>query len=333
MKICIDDKIPYIKGVLEPYAQVEYLPGGLASPGKLRHADALIIRTRTLCNEAMLRDSAVRFIATATIGYDHIDTDYCRQHGIVWTNAPGCNADSVSMYVCTALQTLAQQKHFCLADKVIGVVGLGHVGSKVAHALEKLGCRVLRNDPPKARAMKLGNNSLVSLEQVLQEADIITLHPLLSRQGQDATFHLFDEKRLQQLQSHQILVNASRGEVVDNAALKSILQQGRLQACVLDVWENEPHIDPELLALVDIATPHIAGYAIDGKANGTTMSVRALARHFHLSELYDWQVTDLPSSTPSYDIMLDDKHLRAHPELFEELRTLSHITHVLSTKQ
>lgn len=343
MRICIDDKIPYIKGVFEPYAQVEYLPGGLASPGKLRHADALIIRTRTLCNAESLADSQLKFIATATIGYDHIDTEFCRRQGIAWTNAPGCNADSVAMYIACVLQALAQQFHFSLKDKTLGIVGLGHVGEKVAAVAQQLGCRILKNDPPRRAAMLAGKTcsdsalpykdaveDYISLESVMAQADIISLHPNLSYDGKDASYHLFDADRLAQLRPHQILINASRGEVIDNQALKIALQNKQLKACVLDVWEKEPNIDRELLDCLSIATPHIAGYAIDGKANGTTMSVRAVAKYFGIEALYHWQAGPLPLSTPEYDVLLDDAALRRHPEAFESLRTQAAITKVLS---
>ncbi|MBO5663993.1 MAG: 4-phosphoerythronate dehydrogenase [Bacteroidales bacterium] len=343
MRIFIDDKIPYVKGVFEPYAEVEYLPGGLASPGKLRHADALLIRTRTLCNETSLAQSRVRFIATATIGYDHIDTDYCRQNGIVWKNAAGCNADSVAMYVGCALKHLAQKYSFNLKDKALGIVGLGHVGEKVAAVASQLGCRVLKNDPLRQSAMLEGktcsDNGLpytdraedyISLDELMARADIISLHPNLHHEAPYASYHLFDEQRLSQMQKHQILINASRGEVVDNEALKKALQHRSIKAAVLDVWENEPQIDQELLRLVDIATPHIAGYAIDGKANGSTMSVQAIARFFSIEDLYHWTAGPLPESTPPYDILLDDAALRQSPESFEALRPQAAITKVLS---
>ena len=343
MRIFIDDKIPYVRGIFEPYAEVEYLPGGLASPGKLRHADALLIRTRTLCNETSLAQSRVRFIATATIGYDHIDTDYCRQNGIVWKNAAGCNADSVAMYVGCALKHLAQKYSFNLKDKTLGIVGLGHVGEKVAAVASPLGCRVLKNDPLRQSAMLEGktcsNNGLpytdraedyISLDELIARADIISLHPNLHYETPYASYHLFDEKRLSQMQAHQILINASRGEVVDNEALKTALQHRSIKAAVLDVWENEPQIDQELLRLVAIATPHIAGYAIDGKANGSTMSVQAIARFFGIEDLYHWTAGPLPESTPPYDILLDDAALRQCPESFEALRSQAAITKVLS---
>lgn len=343
MRIFIDDKIPYVRGVFEPYAEVEYLPGGLASPGKLRHADALLIRTRTLCNETSLAQSRVRFIATATIGYDHIDTDYCRLNGIVWKNAAGCNAESVAMYVGCALKHLAQKYSFNLKDKTLGIVGLGHVGEKVATVASQLGCRVLKNDPHRRAAMLEGKNcsdngllytdraeDYISLDELIARADIISLHPNLHHDAPYASYHLFDEQRLSQMQAHQILINASRGEVVDNEALKTALQHRSIKAAVLDVWENEPQIDQELLSLVAIATPHIAGYAIDGKANGSTMSVQAIARFFGIEDLYHWTAGPLPESTPPYDILLDDAALRQCPESFEALRPQAAITKVLS---
>ncbi len=327
MKICIDDKIPYIRGVFEEYASVEYLPGGVLPPGKHCDADALIIRTRTLCNAATLQNCPqLRFIATATIGYDHIDTAYCQSHGISWTNAPGCNADSVAMYIMAALGELARRHGFALEERCLGIVGVGEVGGRVAALARSRGCRVLENDPFKQAV----HPSYVSLEEIIARADIITLHPWLSHEGPHATWHLFDRERLYRLKAHQILINASRGEVVDNTALKEVLQARRIQAAVLDVWEHEPHIDTELLPLLDIATPHIAGYSIDGKANGTRMSVQAVARYFGLEPLYQWKVEGLPRCTPVYNILLDDAALRLHPADFESLRPQAAITRVLS---
>jgi erythronate-4-phosphate dehydrogenase len=291
MKIVCDHKIPFLKGALEPYAEVVYLPGDRIAAADVKDADALITRTRTKCNAALLEHSAVKMIATATIGYDHIDTEWCEQKGIAWTNAPGCNSGSVQQYIASVLAGLAQEPGFRFEDKTLGVVGVGNVGKKVARLAEILGFRVLLNDPPRARAG--GPEAFVSLEQLIRESDIITLHVPLETKGPDATYHLFDAKRLQGLSPHQILINSSRGEVVDNQALKACLKQGGIKAAVLDVWEKEPAVDLELLDLVLYGTPHIAGYSADGKGNGTTMSVRAIAKKFNLP-LQDWQAVHLP---------------------------------------
>jgi erythronate-4-phosphate dehydrogenase len=264
MKIVCDDKIPYLHGVLEPYVdKVVYLPGTKISNADLLTADALIVRTRTKCTATLLENTPVRFIATATIGYDHIDTAYCDKHGIVWTNAPGCNSGSVKQYIAASLACLSNRRGFSLAGKTIGIVGVGNVGSKVFDVAKAFGMHVLLNDPP--RAEKEGENMFVALDELLGKSDIITLHVPLSYEGAHKTYHLLNKKILENLQEHQIIINSSRGEVVDNTALASVLKRKRITGAVLDVWEDEPDIHRELLSLADITTPHIAGYSRDGK--------------------------------------------------------------------
>ncbi len=191
MKIIIDDKIPYIKGALEPYAEVIYMPGGKTTAEVVKDADALITRTRTKCNEKLLAGSSVKFIATATIGFDHIDTAYCQKANIIWTNAPGCNSSSVEQYIASALMVMAEKKGFNLSEKTIGVVGVGNVGKKVARIADIFGMKVLLNDPPRARAES--PEGFVELDVILRESDIITLHVPLNYEGIDKTFHLADE--------------------------------------------------------------------------------------------------------------------------------------------
>lgn len=344
MKVIIDDKIPYIEGALEPFAEVLYLPGKATTPDVVRDADALITRTRTICNESLLKGSRVSFIATATIGYDHIDTAYCERAGITWTNAPGCNAKSVEQYIASVLFVMAERKGWTLAGKTMGVVGVGQVGSNVARLASILGMKVLLNDPPRARVE--GEAGFCSLETVLSDADIITLHVPLNLQGEDATYHMADEAFFKRLSRKPILINACRGEVMEtNAAIEAIRQE-RLTGLVVDCWENEPHPDPTLLSLVDLATPHIAGYSKDGKANGTSMSVQALSRFFNLG-IDDWAAkgVEVPEQTTlsligsssdekqlnkqelvgqailsTYDIRKDDADLRNAPHRFEALR-------------
>ena len=340
MKIVCDNKIPFLKGALEPYAEVVHLPGKETTPEVVKDADALITRTRTACNASLLDGSSVKVIATATIGFDHIDTGWCESHGIVWRNAPGCNSWSVKQYIAAALVTLARRHGLAFGDLTLGVVGVGNVGSKVAEVGEILGMKVLRNDPPRARAE--GEEEFVSLDEIVSASDIITVHVPLTRGGEDATLHLFDEGRIGSLRPDQILINSSRGPVVDNKALKAALQGGKLRGAVLDVWEGEPELDPELVSLLDLSTPHIAGYSADGKANGTTMSVRTIARELGLP-LTDWVATDIPSPEQSlsfeldaagkstqevlteailytYDITADSDRLRACLSQFERLR-------------
>lgn len=340
MKIVCDNKIPFLKGVLEPYAEVVYLPGKETGPEVVKDADAIITRTRTKCNAGLLEGSSVKVIATATIGFDHIDTAWCESHGIVWKNAPGCNSWSVKQYMGSVLSTLARRHGFDLSGMTLGVVGVGNVGSKVAEIASLLGMKVLLNDPPRAR--REGSAGFVSLDEIIAGSDIITLHVPLSREGEDATWHLFDGERIARLHEGQILMNSSRGPVVDNAALKAALKKRSIRGAVLDVWEHEPDIDTELMDMLEIATPHIAGYSADGKANGTTASVRTVAGHLGLP-LTDWAPSEMPVPAQpleftvnasgkslqdvlseailhTYDVLSDDRALREHPELFEKLR-------------
>ncbi len=339
MKFVVDDKIPYIKGALEPFGEVVYLPGPKTTPEVIKNADALVTRTRTICNEKLLSGSSVRFIATATIGFDHIDTAYCQKEGIKWTNAPGCNSKSVEQYIASALFVLAEQKGFALKGKTIGIVGVGQVGSKVAGVCRLFGMNVHLNDPPRAR--KEGDKEFVDIETIKQEADIITLHVPLNTDGQDTTYHLANAGFFKTLGKCPIVINSCRGEVVDNKAAKVALREKMISGLVLDCWENEPDIDLELLGGCNLATPHIAGYSKDGKANGTSMSIQAISHFFGLG-IDNWQAVNVekPENTVinidgtglseeqilkkavlfTYDIRDDDRALRENPSLFEKLR-------------
>lgn len=339
MKVVADDKIPLLKGVLEPYCDsVVYLPGGRTGPEDVKDADALITRTRTKCSAKLLAGSKVKFIATATIGFDHFDTAYLDAAGIAWTNAPGCNSGSVKQYITSVLLNLAVDHGLSLRGRTLGVVGVGNVGSKVAAAGRALGMNVLLNDPP--RAEKEGAARFVSLERIQSESDFVTLHVPLTETGKDRTYHLADADFLKKLKPGAFFINSSRGEVCDNAALKAALQAKAIRGAVLDVWENEPEIDIELLRLLDYGTPHIAGYSTDGKANGTAMSVNALCRFFNL-ELKDWYPSHVPGPdiraiaiadqgtfektlleavNVSYNVKDDCSRLLASPETFEKQR-------------
>jgi len=339
MKFVVDDKIPYIKGALEAFGEVIYLPGAKTTADVVRDADAIVTRTRTKCNEDLLKGSSVKFIATATIGFDHIDTNYCAEAGIEWTNAPGCNSKSVEQYVASTLFVLAEKHGFELKGKTIGVVGVGQVGSKVARFCEIIGMKVLLNDPPRERAE--GSEKFVSLKEIQGQADFITIHVPLNMEGEDATFHLADENFFNNLPKKPFVFNSCRGEVVDSNAAKVAIKENKINGLVLDCWENEPDIDLELLAACDIATPHIAGYSKDGKANGTSMSIQAISRFFGLGA-DDWTCPniELPEQTniqldgfmcteeqilakailSTYDIRHDDAALRANTKDFEKLR-------------
>jgi erythronate-4-phosphate dehydrogenase len=339
IKIVADNKIPFLKGALERVAKVEYLPGAEISRSHLLDADGLITRTRTICNRDLLEGTSIRFIASATIGYDHIDTDYCREKGIGWTNAPGCNSSSVEQYIVSTLLWLAMQRSLDLRALCLGVIGVGNVGRKVAAAARAMGMKVMLNDPPRERAE--GNAEFVSLEKLKEQADIISLHVPLNKGGLDNTEHLVNQKFLTHLKSGAILINTSRGAVVDEAALLEGIRSGKLSDVILDVFATEPIINQELLDALTLATPHIAGYSLDGKANGTTMSVRAVSRFFKLG-LDDWSPATMPVPqipelladasesdlyellwevyNQSYDVSSDDQRLRAAPDSFEILR-------------
>lgn len=339
MKIIIDDKIPYIRGAFEDVAEVIYLPGSKTTAEIAKNADAIVTRTRTICNEKLLAGSSVKFIATATIGYDHIDTDYCDAAGIKWTNAPGCNSKSVEQYIASALMVLAETKKLKLKDLCIGIVGVGNVGSKVAKICKIFGMKVLLNDPPRERAE--GSDKFVSLETIKNEADIISLHVPLNIKGEDATFHMGNESFFSALKKRPVLINSCRGEVIETDAVKKALKTKQLSSFVCDCWENEPDLDLELLEMTEIATPHIAGYSKDGKAKGTLMSVLAISDFFGLG-LNNWQPSgvELPTNPiieidgegmneqevfskailHTYDIRHDDKLLRLSPEHFEQQR-------------
>jgi erythronate-4-phosphate dehydrogenase len=303
IRIIADDKIPFLKGILEPYADVTYLPGKQITRDTAINADALLIRTRTKCTDDLLNGTQVSFIGTATIGFDHIDTQYCERHNIKWANAPGCNSSSVQQYIAGALLKMAFEFRFNLKDKTIGIIGVGNVGSKVEKLAGLLGMNVLLNDPPRAR--QEGEKSFVDLGIILHESDIVTVHVPLNVDGEDCTHHLFNEKSFKKLKKGAWFFNTSRGEVNDTPTLKQALFSGKLGGTVLDVWENEPDIDLELIAKAFIATPHIAGYSADGKANGAAIIVNSLCKYFDLP-LKNWYPENLPQP-PVPEIIIDAK--------------------------
>lgn len=339
IRIIADDAIPFLKGALEPYAQIRYLPWHGITHEQVSGADALLVRTRTHCDEKLLRDTGVRFIGTVTIGFDHIDTRFCDAAGICWANAPGCNAGSVLQYVASALCTLETERGFDPVGKTLGIVGAGHIGSKVEKLARLIGMKVLVNDPPRERSEGPGN--FVPLETLLQASDIVTLHVPLNTDGPDQTLHLLGDRTIGMMRHGSWLINTSRGGVVKTGALKEALAGGWLSDAILDVWENEPMPERTLVDAVFLATPHIAGYSLDGKANGTAMIVRALAGHFGLP-LANWFPEDVPEilNDPvtidgrgrrvpeiireavlmSYDIRKDDSRFRHDPGSFEQQR-------------
>lgn len=330
MKVIVDDKIPFIKEAIEKIAdEVVYAPGKDFTPSLVKDADALIIRTRTRCNRELLEGSKVKFIATATIGFDHIDAEYCREAGITWTNAPGCNSASVAQYLQSSLILLQALKGINLPEVTIGIIGVGNVGSKVAKVAQELGMRVLLNDLP--REDKEGKQGFSSLQTLAKECDILTFHAPLYKEGRYKTCHLADDAFFQSLKRKPVIINTSRGEIIETGALLNALDTGLVSDAIIDVWENEPAINLTLLDKVFLGTPHIAGYSADGKANATRMSLDALCRYFNVQA--DYQIIPPAPSQPRitadtlsaaylqmYDPRQDSNALKTHPELFEKLR-------------
>lgn len=325
MRVLIDSAIPFLRGVLEPYADVAYLRGEEFTAEAVRGADALIIRTRTRCNRALLEGSKVQFIATATIGFDHIDIDYCRAHNIAISTSAGCNARGVLQWVAAALSTLAKREGFFPKERTLGIVGVGNVGKLVKEYAEMWGFRTICSDPPRQEREHL---NFVSLEEVLCNADIVTLHTPLN----ETTHHLINGDNIQLLRSGATLINASRGECVATEATRR-----NDLIYITDVWENEPNIECEYLAKSLVATPHIAGYSAQGKANASTMAIQALARHFDLP-LKDWRSAEVATIAPrpicweemcatidNYcDLAAESAPLHNAPKEFEHLRNNYH---------
>lgn len=331
MKIIIDKNIPFVRGVFESYASVDYMAGAAIGPLQVDNADALMIRTRTRCDETLLRDSSVGIIATATIGYDHIDLDYCRRRAIRVATSSGCNAAGVAQWVFAAILALGIDPG---ARRVLGVVGVGNVGGIVARVARSVGFEVLECDPVRQRT-EHGLDHFVSYEDLLRRSDIITFHTPLD----STTRGMFCARAMSELRQDAVVLNSSRGEIIEPEALIKARECGLLARVALDVWPGEPMIDRRLLQSVDIATPHIAGYSLQGKALGSAMAVRAVARHLGIENLLDWypeQVTPVDrrfdisldqmvcQMPRHYDIMADDAALRHSVSSFEVLREAYH---------
>ena len=333
MKLIIDDAIPYIRGLFEPFVETLYCKGGeFSSAISSTVGDKiLIIRTRTKCNAHLLEGSGVKAIATATIGTDHIDIPYCNSHSIKVFSAPGCNSGAVMQYVFTSLaalnlipSTLSERKKITL-----GVIGAGHVGEKVAALGEAMGLSVMRNDPPKELEQRACGGSIpyYSLDEVLKKSDIVTMHTPLDSSTKGMASSVF----FSQIKQGATFINCSRGEVLDEAALLASKRVGRV---ILDVWCNEPVINRELLLRADIATPHIAGYSVEGKKNGTAAVVKSVAELLGIRELEQYgkgseetrHTLDLSGDIEKqllsfFPIKELDSLLRETPENFEKIRT------------
>ena len=276
MKILVDENMPYARELFSRLGDVETVPGRPVPREALAGTDALMVRSVTKVNEDLLAGESVKFVGTATAGTDHIDIPWLEQAGIGFSAAPGCNAIAVVEYVFSSLLMLAERDGFTLTDRTVGIVGVGNVGGRLQARLEALGVRVLLCDPPRADRGEAGD--FHSLEALVAEADILTFHTPLFKSGPYATLHLADESLIQRLKPGCILINACRGPVVDNAALLRCLEAGQDLSVVLDVWEGEPDLNTALLARVDIATAHIAGYTLEGKARGTTQVFEAYSQ-------------------------------------------------------
>ena len=273
MRIVADENIPLLDAFFAGFGEIQRLPGRSIDRAAVADADILVVRSVTPVTRELLEGSPVRFVGTCTIGTDHLDLDYFQQAGIQWSSAPGCNARGVVDYVMGSLLTLAEIEGVDLAQRTYGVVGAGQVGGRLIKVLKALGWNVLVCDPPRQAAE---GGDFVSLDDIVRRCDVISLHTPLSRGGEHPTWHLLDQSRLQQLRHGSWLINASRGPVVDNAALHdTLLDREDLQA-VLDVWEGEPMVNTELADLCVIATPHIAGYSLDGRQRGTAQIYQAL---------------------------------------------------------
>ncbi|WP_028865535.1 4-phosphoerythronate dehydrogenase [Psychromonas aquimarina] len=284
MNIYIDENIPYAREFFAGLGRLHFFAGRSVCAQQLADADVLLVRSITQVNEQLLSiNHSLKFVGTATIGTDHIDQDYLHKRGITFSSAPGCNKISVAEYILSSLLVLAEKQQFQLTDKTVAIVGAGNTGSAVFQRLNALGLRCKLYDPPLQQAGD--KRDFCSFAEVL-ESDIISLHVPKTAAGKFPTVHMFAEQELKKLTKKQILLNASRGEVIDNQALLKIAQQGLHPALVLDVWENEPAVEKQLLPFVEIATPHIAGYSLDGKVRGTEMLYQALCELLDIKPKY-----------------------------------------------
>ena len=340
MKIVIDENMPYAEQLFTQLGDVEAVAGRPLPRASLRAADALMVRSVTAVDRQLLQDSAVKFVGTATAGTDHINLTDLDNAGIAFAAAPGCNAIAVVEYVFSALFALAERDGFELSTKTIGIVGVGNVGKRLQARCQALGMKVLLCDPPRAKSE--ADPQFISVDELLKVADIVTLHTPLSQSGEAPTWHLLNLPRLRQLRQNAIIINACRGPVVDNHALLTVLNERQDLSVVLDVWEPEPDINPALLAKVDIATAHIAGYTLEGKARGTTQVFAAFCQFIGkpqsvalTSLLPKPTITEIQLNGPLtqdnlkrlahlvYDVRLDDALLRQafiQPGGFDRLR-------------
>ena len=326
MIIAVDEKIPYWEQAFPPVGEVRLFNARKVRPTDLGDAEAMVVRSVTRVDAGLLEGTRIRFVGTATIGMDHLDENYLRQRGIYFTNAAGSNANAVAEHVVAALLLTARKKEWNLARKSLAVIGVGHVGSRIVHKATCLGMSTVLCDPPLREST--GDGKYLFLEDVL-DADILTLHVPLTKEGPYPTWHMFDETLLGRLTPRQFLLNTSRGAVIDNRALKSALRGNAIEGAVLDVWEGEPRIDYDLLRMTDLGSPHIAGYSLDGKVRGTAMILEELCRFFGIPCTWDTsgiypplaRIAPAPGTSgldavcsvvlQAFDILVPDANLRA----------------------
>ena len=299
MKIVADENIPFVAECFSSIGEVEVVSAREITPGVVNDADILLVRSVTRVGGDLLNGSSIRFVGTATIGFDHIDIEYLSRNNIGFASAPGSNANSAAEYIIAALLNVGQKYNLDLQGKSIGVIGAGNVGSRVAKKCAALGMKVYLNDPPLLRQTE--EAKYLPIEELLK-CDFITLHTPLTFDGIDRTFHLADEKFFKSLKGGCIFFNTSRGGVVDSNALKAAIKSGKLEAVALDVWEGEPNIDTELLEIVDIGTPHIAGYSLDGKVAGMIMIYKASCEYFRLSAKFDVEDFLPEADVPEFEV-------------------------------
>ena len=288
MLIVADENIPLLDEFFRRFGEIRRVPGRSIDRTMVEQADVLLVRSVTKINRALLEGTKVRFVGTCTIGTDHMDLDYFKLSGINWSSAPGCNARAVVDYVLGSLQTLAEVTGADLHKRIYGVVGAGEVGNRLVRVLKGLGWNVLVCDPPRQISEDV---DYVSFQYIIDQCDVISLHTPLTRSDNGSTWHLFDRQILSRLKPGTWLINASRGPVVDNGALRDILMHREDLKVVLDVWEGEPEVDVDLASLCVLATPHIAGYSMDGKQRGTSYIYQAYCAH--LSQEPTIELSDL----------------------------------------
>ncbi len=313
LKIVVDENVPYARETFGTLGTVDLVHGRKITPDHVRDADVLIVRSITRVNSQLLEGSRVRFVGTATIGFDHVDVGYLGAKGIAFHTAPGSNANSVSEYITAALLLAAERLGRPLEGCTIGVVGVGNVGSLVVRKARALSMRCLLNDPPKQR--ESGDPEYLPLQTLLGESDFISLHVPLERNGPDATVGLAGTAFFRALKPGCVFMNSSRGQVVDETALKAAAADGIVRLAVLDVWQNEPGIDPDMVRRAFVATPHIAGYSFDGKVAATGMLYEALSAWLGRAPVVDWRSLMPPPPVPLVDVSLctgpDERLLRA----------------------